>query len=57
MLPVRLLRMTESHSETPSGQQKVFRYAQRVKDDETFLAIIVILIMFTRLAAGSLGQK
>lgn len=40
MVPTRLLHMTEKHSETASGQQKVYRYAQRIKDDETFLAII-----------------
>lgn len=41
MKKVSDLHMTEDHSNTEGGQEKVHRYAQRIKDDETFLAIIV----------------
>jgi disulfide oxidoreductase YuzD len=41
MVPVQTLHMTEDHSRTESGEEKVYRYAQRIRDDKEFLAIVV----------------
>lgn len=41
LLRTATLHMTEDHSYTENGVNRVYQYAHRIKEDQTFLAIVV----------------